>query len=302
MFSDEQGTRNKEQGVALFSNMKFLSLALIWFVICSYFVFGSCITPKPPKMRAISSTKQRFQAFIAASGPFFSPLLVVKAKEGINIREEIAKGAASIPGYGQPDIFYPNTFEGRWRTTLTVNDVIINDVNSCSKLKEGLLYVKSFEAKRNIDFIRSFVKRGDASGSSVVEDRAFSMKSLMEALTARDAQASWEASNPNLLTFSSVIADEAIITEQRVTKRSIEALDEGQVGYSEYSRLAEVSGNLLSAVPTIFGKRVLVRMKTNNPSAIVGVLRTYYYGGDYFEIDANPIMIVKSRFVMTPAL
>ena len=40
------------------------------------------------------------------------------------IRESIAKGAATLPGIGQPDIYYPESWEGSWAVTQTYTDVM----------------------------------------------------------------------------------------------------------------------------------------------------------------------------------
>ena len=40
------------------------------------------------------------------------------------LRETIAKGAATLPGMGQPDVYYPDSWEGSWTVIQTYTDIV----------------------------------------------------------------------------------------------------------------------------------------------------------------------------------
>ena len=76
---------------------------------------------------SLLSPKERFQERLIASIQVFSVAggaaafllpsrsLAVEA----TLREQIAENAAKIPGFGQPDVFYPSSWAGKWDVTQT---------------------------------------------------------------------------------------------------------------------------------------------------------------------------------------
>jgi hypothetical protein len=293
---------------------------VIVIILCSY-AYG--MLPSTPKHlisvreEALRGVKRplllglQLLAFSTLIGPRST-----KAAGNFNIREEIARGAAAVPGFGQTDVFSPQSFAGKWRCELEISDVIDNVPEASALLKEAVPYVTAFVNKKPVVYMRSFVTGPDGQ---VVEDRGFGARSLTDALQGtqkeNDARSSWDRSNPNVLTFSTSrggVGGSGVTTETKVTKRAIEKLDPdasgaAQVGFSEYSRLAELNSGegIGTSVPTLFGKRVLGRLKEVEPGKKIGGLyRIFYYQADYVEMGGalpQPILTLKSRFTMTRA-
>lgn len=246
----------------------------------------------------------------------FTPTLV-RAEES-TLRESIAKGASYLPGMGETDIYYPNSFLGTWKTELEITDIIDSIPEKSSKIPYGNSYFNKLAQKTPIIYDTTFINYN----SKVVIDRRSTGKSFIAALTNTDitsCDSSWEANNPNVLTSSTASGTDngsGSVLETKVTKRSVENLEAGQIGYSEYSRLAlvntdasganngAISGNIItSGVPVTAAQRVLVRLKTDiDPNKILGVERLYFYNGDEIEgfgTSPKPVMTVKAKLNFT---
>ena len=178
-----------------------------------------------------------------ASLAIFTPTLV-KAEESNTLREYIAKGASYLPGMGETDIYYPNSFLGTWRTEMEITDIIDAMPQRSSKIPYANAYFNKLAQKTPIVYDTTFKNYNN----KVIIDRRATGKSFIAGLTGADimsCESSWEASNPNVLTSSTTTNNNSnsggSILETKVTKRSVENLEAGQIGYSEYSRLALVN-------------------------------------------------------------
>jgi hypothetical protein len=247
-------------------------------------------------------------------------------------RENVAETFAKIPGYGVADIYYPNSWEGLWAVEQSITNLTIytsqargnplfsensNDqpVLSTLAMLQGLMQPISYErlytnyngrvildrATSETNYQRAVNRLGSSSRESV-GDYANSI-------------ARWSASNTNILTLS---APSGNVIEYKVTKRATEKLPDGQVGYSEYLRVAEAPPDGLQySVPQLYGMRRLARYKAEAagpgpdgvsggsvpPGRITGLERLYLYRGDTIDTGGSksnvPLCIVKSSLTMT---
>lgn len=179
--------------------------------------------------------------------------------------ETIRQAAASIPGYGAPDIYYPELFRGRWTAERRVYDV----QEPLASSTPGLVAVAD-EAKRllgagSLQYDVRFLSRE----GHVIADRAFNTESLAAAAhpssttSLERPQAEWSASNPNILT----LREGPRLVEYKVTRRASEAPSDNTFGTSEYERVADAgSAGIVSAVPLIQARRVEARYKWAAPT------------------------------------
>jgi len=97
--------------------------------------------------------------------------------------EIIRQSAAKIPGYGQPDVYYPPFFLGRWRVTRVIvslsteydNPLLLSSSSSLSSLT--VPFALTYDVR--------FISVGNDSGSDttkVIADRAFNTASFYQAL------------------------------------------------------------------------------------------------------------------------
>jgi hypothetical protein len=167
----------------------------------------------------------------------------------ISPEEVIRQGASQLPGYGQPDVYYPRTFSGVWRVTRT------------SERGEKVIYKVRF------------VKLSD---DRVVADRAYNEISYQTALRPIGIQSlDWDTKNPNVLhvTFSN-----GTWKEVKVTKRSYQTgtASDGVETFtaSELRRITYTNNPDVNSIPTIQGSRLITKWKWDeNPGlSIVNVI------------------------------
>lgn len=132
--------------------------------------------------------------------PDFLRLVVSPALGADGTVESIRKAASKIPGYGQPDVYYPEKFRGRWKLRREV-------VNVTPGATEYLL--NQLKESQEIRFIEY--------GDHVVQDKTF------------PGGSSWTPENPNFV--------EDKLSLSQVTKRSFEEPSPNTFGSSEYSRV-----------------------------------------------------------------
>ena len=182
--------------------------------------------------------------------------------------EAIRRTAAGIPGYGQPDVYYPTSYLGRWKATKTI---VVSDnpyLNANGLLPITLNY--------EIRFISvdgdSKEEAENAVGGKVVADRAFNEQSYYEAF--RNAvpsngrgppalrSAVWVPTNPNVLTST---YDDGTSQEIKVTKRAatLEQEGVGTVSSSEYRRISDVGMN---GIPVLSASRSLTKWRSDGSS------------------------------------
>ena len=192
--------------------------------------------------------------------------------EGNPSAEMIRKNASKIPGYGPPDILYPNYFIGKWKMTR-----IIVPANSNPEQQIMLEYPVRF-LQRGSNMVKdenSNIPSNDGD-SNIIADRSFNEMSLQKALNRKVSSTSWDPTNPNVL--KTIYADGSS-REIKVTKRSFsyEPTNNDQnmsstpassdaFFSSEYRRITDASpadenNNNIGGIPTITANRVLTKWK-----------------------------------------
>ena len=218
--------------------------------------------------------------------------------------EAIRRTAAGIPGYGQPDVYYPTSYLGRWKATKTI--VVSDNPYLNAKLPIALNY--------EIRFISvdgdSKEEAENAVGGKVVADRAFNEQSYYEAF--RNAVSSngsgppalrsavWVPTNPNVLTST---YDDGTSQEIKVTKRAatLEQDGEGTVSSSEYRRISDVGTN---GIPILSASRSLTKWRSDGSS--IEAIEVVYadgvmgdpmggVGGGIAGKQGAPVVSFKSR-------
>jgi hypothetical protein len=187
--------------------------------------------------------------------------------------EAVRRSAANLPGYGQPDIYYPSSFIGKWKATRTI--ISSDDPALLSFLPLTISYD-----------LRFITVDGDSNGSSnsngkVIADRAFNeasyynaIRALLEVqqpqlqlqsqlqiqIPASIQSVNWSPFNPNVL---STIYNNGSSKEIKVTKRAAELDDNNStttlISSSEYRRVTTTTGGM--GIPFISASRVMTKWK-----------------------------------------
>lgn len=227
--------------------------------------------------------------------------------------EAVRRGAANIPGYGSPDVYYPSSFLGKWKATRTIaasDDPMI--LNMLFKQGGELIPI-------NISYdVRFITVDGDEgldkskSIDKVIADRQFNELQYYNALKAKMEEMglpsppsvqniSWSPFNPNVCTST---YNDGSTNEIKVTKRAAELdTNAGLVSSSEYRRVTTTKGAM--GIPSISASRVLTKWKTegSGPSQVVDAIEIVYsdgpMGGDPMIMGtssaAKPQLSSKSR-------
>jgi hypothetical protein len=193
--------------------------------------------------------------------------------------EVIRRSAATIPGYGQTDVFYPESFAGTWTLTREVEFDGIPD----SHLRLSYPY----------RFIRSI------DDTAVVADRGFNQAELEKAIvraikgpegdvTGTLRSYEWAQTNPNDLR---IFFSDGTMKEIKVTKRAAERTDE-TVTFSEFQRVTHEGQ---TGIPVISARRVVSKWKTVNDSTLEGIEIVYDLGGG----DPLATTVVGSNTVLS---
>ena len=213
--------------------------------------------------------------------------------------EAIRKSAANIPGYGQPDVYYPPSFLGKWRATRVIlardeSDPLLSLLSS-SPLPITLYYDVRFITVDGDD-VASTVNSSNNNKSEaekVIADRQFNEAAYYNALRAEIVKQTtaiiqpppsiqsitWSPFNPNVCTS---IYTDGSMQEIKVTKRAAEldlgtskndaiananANDIGNekermtlISSSEYRRVTTTKGAM--GIPSIAASRVLTKWKS----------------------------------------
>lgn len=221
--------------------------------------------------RTINNRRQLLK-FIASS----SALSLLSTSAGSNqalaaqtAGEAVRKSAANIPGYGQPDIYFPPSFIGKWRATRVI---VASDDPFLSQLHMGLPVTISYD-------VRFITVDGDVKsngGDQVIYDRQFNEASYYNAIKATaDKQEgrvsppsiqtiTWSPFNPNVCTSN---YSDGSMKEIKVTKRAAEMdAASGIISSSEYRRVTTtgaVSSGSFGGIPSISASRVLTKWKSD---------------------------------------
>jgi hypothetical protein len=194
----------------------------------------------------------------------FIPLQGVNGAVPLDAGEAIRRSAANLPGYGQTDIFYPDSFAGTWKVT---RDVEFSGASTTS------LHLQYF-----IRFIQSI------EDGSVVADRGYNQAELETAIaillknweqastpTARCSY-EWEQTNPNDLRL---VLSDGTRKDIKVTKRATERSEE-TVSSSEFQRVTQEDPR---GVPAISARRVVSKWRTVDDSTLEAIEIIYDMGG-----------------------
>ena len=223
--------------------------------------------------------------------------------------EAVRRTAANIPGYGQPDCYFPPSFIGKWRATRIV--VASDDP-----------YISQLPLPATITYdVRFITVDGDtkSDGSQkIVADRQFNEASFYNAIGAELGgkegvrtppppalqTITWSPFNPNVCTSN---YSDGSSKEIKVTKRAGE-LDaaSGIISSSEYRRITTVSTGSFGGIPSISASRVLTKWKSEGvgKEQIVEGIEIVYtdgsLGGDPMAAgigssSSKPQMTSKSR-------
>ena len=185
--------------------------------------------------------------------------------------EAIRRTAAVLPGYGQPDVYFPTSYLGRWRAKKTI---VVSD----NPYLDGLLPVTLTYEMRFISVDGDSKEEAEnAVGGKVVADRAFNEQSYYEALRNVVVESSnggsrkvppalrsaiWVPTNPNVLSST---YDDGTSQEIKVTKRAatLEQDGAGTASSSEYRRISDVGVN---GIPILSASRVLTKWRSDGES------------------------------------
>jgi hypothetical protein len=104
-----------------------------------------------------------------------------------DLREAISSAASKVPGYGESDVFYPNSWLGSWRTTSTITDITYSRDVPTPHFMEGLRVGDQFS------YFTSYIPYKDR----VVRDRT--RRSHLSEYSPMQSIIFWEPGNPNSL-------------------------------------------------------------------------------------------------------
>eukprot|EP00967_Tisochrysis_lutea_P090862 scaffold130176_cov30-Tisochrysis_lutea.AAC.1 len=249
------------------------------------------------------------RATLSALAPLLSVLpWAPPAGHAETAAEAIRRAASALPGYGPPDLIYPQVFAGRWAVQRKLVKVELPLGEAAAPVAE-IVQARALEARAPIEFEARFLRVVDEDGC--IADRAFNAERRVAAIRAAPVGnyvAKWEPSNPNVLTLSSGEAGGRVV-ETKVTKRSFESPGDGAFGTSEYARVADAgSAGVIDAVPLIRAVRVQARYRWEPVAAgpvnlIEGIEIEQIFDptatGFADLAGATPVLTTKARLTMT---
>ena len=200
-----------------------------------------------------------------------------RAASPTSTSEAIRRSAANLPGYGQTDVFYPISFDGKWKVK---RDIVASDIMDPAKLPLTLSY--------EMRFLRSI------EDDAVVADRGFNEVALENSLNHEVLSYEWSESNPNDLRLVFV---DGTRKEIKVTKRATERTED-TVSCSEFQRLTTENAR---GIPIISAHRLLSKWKVVSDASIEGIEIVYDVGGTLGDplaataAPSKPRLISKSR-------
>lgn len=262
----------------------------------------------PVTRRELLAITTAFSA--AASGSFLAPQ---KADAAVDPGEAIRRGAANIPGYGQSDVYYPESFAGSWKMT---RDVEFPSSSSASPLNSNAP-PPVLRLTYPVRFLQSI------EDGAVVADRGYNQAELEAALAQRQRRSAsepssslppavqsydWAANNPNVLR---VALTDGTRKEIKVTKRATERTGD-TVSSSEFQRITQEDTREMGGpggIPQITARRVVSKWKTIDESTLEGIEIVYAVGGGGDPLstslagpssnnNAAPTILSKSRIYL----
>eukprot|EP00980_Cylindrotheca_fusiformis_P014732 scaffold4009_cov124-Cylindrotheca_fusiformis.AAC.12 len=193
--------------------------------------------------------------------------------------EAIRRSAASIPGFGPTDVFFPEELLGTWRMT---REVEIPGRQQPIRFSYPFRFIQSIDDK------------------AVVADRGYNQAELEKALTqavigtesSSVRSYDWAKTNPNDLRLAFADGSKK---EIKVTKRATEKTD-ATVTSSEFQRITQEDER---GIPVVSARRVLTKWKRTDDSTLEGLEVVYSMaGGDPMagsSSSGQPSILTKSR-------
>jgi hypothetical protein len=167
-----------------------------------------------------------------------------------DVGEAIRQGATNLPGLGPTDVFYPTTFQGRWRA---VRDTVVGE--NLSPMEYEMRFIAS------------------SRFNAVVADRCYNQAALETALYNQPVRiCEWTQSNPNDLRVTLYSGE---IKEVKITKRAYEATGD-TVFSSEFARIT--SQKQPNGFPVVGAVRTLTKWKVVNADVLEGLEIIYDMG------------------------
>jgi hypothetical protein len=128
-------------------------------------------------------------AGVAVGGTVFLLPRASKAQESSSLKEDVAQIASNLPGFGKPDIYYPQSWAGQWKATKAFGSIS----SAASQLPQ---FYQSAAPKREVQFNMSFIPYKD----KIVIDRSQATAAEISAMNADSPSIGfWTPSNPNVL-------------------------------------------------------------------------------------------------------
>lgn len=210
----------------------------------------------------------RRRAVTAVIGGTASSFPALAFAQQQDVGESIRRGAANLPGYGPTDVFYPPSFQGRWKVT---REEVVQD----KTVEYEMRFISSIES------------------NAVVADRGSNQAALEKALSGSSVRSyEWLETNPNDLRL---VFEDGLRKDIKTTKRASEKTED-TVSSSEFQRITIDRG-----IPVIEARRTLCKWKVVNESTIEGLEIVYDMGGGdplaggASSSSAGPQLIAKSR-------
>lgn len=233
--------------------------------------------------------RQLLASFAATSslGVFIIPIAVAKAATPLDAGEAIRRSAATIPGYGQTDVFFPASLAGNW---IMIREVDFGNGREPLRLSYPIRFLRSIE------------------DDAVVADRGFNQAALEQAIVEavyNDSENSpgravqsyeWVQTNPNDLRL---VLESGKRKEIKVTKRSTERT-ESTVSSSEFQRITQEDQG---GIPEISARRVVTKWKVVDDTTLEGMEIIYNMGGGdpmsaSSSTSSNPTVLSKSKMIL----
>ena len=202
------------------------------------------------------ATRRRIVLATASVAPILSSLLLYPNHSIANAAESPAEAirlaSSNIPGLGPSDIYYPNTFLGRWKVSSTI---INSDDNFWLDYQS-----QGIQLPISITSEMRFLPYNDNAGA--IADRSYNEQSYHKALlTTLDSLYSttkpkfpniqlvnWTPTNPNVL---SITYTDGSAKEIKVTKRSVDVSnDSKEIFSSEFRGITTIPAAAAAAATT----------------------------------------------------
>lgn len=249
--------------------------------------------------RASIPPDQTRREFMLQTAPLaLSPLLL---SDSGGIHTELSAIASKIPGFGQPDVYYPHFFEGDWLVSRELYAVQTED-GEADIAGHAMLSKRALASMRERIGIReSFHAHFVEHRGKVIEDRLFNTRAE-NAWRGNGVDVLWDRDNPNVMSVSWGGGSGTVIREVKVTKR---AFVDGPQGYgtfvaSEYARGVDVVGKgslaSMGRPPSVYGRRRIVRYKVSSvtdnlqPDGMDRIVVEYIYAPGRADVKAAVLL------------